>query len=188
MANPLNMDSLSSYIATIVVGLLTGYLAQFLQPRSKLLYWSPHNFLFNLKNEGVALQTNALTIQNVGRLAAEDIEIIHKQRPDFFELYPSVEYQEATNPNGEHIIKIKSLGQKDWVVVQMLSYKTPPIFNNIRWKNGQAKWVPIQPQRIFPKWFLVSFNAVALVGAGTIVYWLLRGGIFVATQAGYLHP
>jgi hypothetical protein len=110
------MDTLGGYIATIVVSLLTGYFAQFLQPRSKLLCWSPHNFFFDLKNEKVLLQTNSLTVQNVGRKPAEDVEIIHKQRPDFFELYPSIEYQEISNPNGEHVIKVKSLGPKEWVV------------------------------------------------------------------------
>ena len=182
------MDTLFGYIATIVISLLTGYLAQFFQPRSKLVCWSPHNFFFNLKNEGVVLQTNSLTLQNVGRQPAEDVEVIHKQRPDFFELFPSVEYQEATNPNGEHVIKIKSLGPKEWVVVQMLSYKTPPVLSNIRWKHGQGKWVQIQPQRVLAKWVLTSLNALVLIGAGTIVYWLLRVGIYAATQAGYLHP
>src|SRR5690349_21084225 len=125
------MDTLSGYIATIVVGLVGGYLAQFLAPRSKLLCWSPHNFFFNLRDEKVVLQTNSITVQNVGRLPAEDIEIIHKQRPDFFELFPPVEYQEVTNTNGEHVIKIKSLGPKEWLLVQLLSYKTAPNLKNV---------------------------------------------------------
>ena len=182
------MDTLLGYVATVVISLLTGYLAQFLQPRSRLLWWSPHNFFFNLKNEGVVLQTNSLTVQSTGRLPAEDVEIIHKQRPDFFELFPSIEYQEATNPNGEHVIKIRSLGPKEWVVVQMLSYKNPPVFCNVRWKHGQARAVQIQPQRVWPKWVLLVGNALLLVGAGTIVYWLIRAGIYAAIQAGYLRP
>jgi len=182
------MDTLGGYIATIVVSLLIGYLAQFLQPRSKLLCWSPHNFFFDLKNERVVLQTNSLTIQNVGRLPAEEIEIIHKQRPDFFELYPSVEYQESKNPNGEHVIKLKSLGPREWVVVQMLSYKNAPIFSNARWKHGQAKWIQIQPQRVFPRWVITTLNALMLIGAGTIVYWLIRAGIYFEQQLGYVRP
>jgi hypothetical protein len=179
------MDTLGGYIATIVVSLLTGYFAQFLQLRSKLLCWSPHNFFFNLKKEGVVLQTNSLTLQNVGRRPAEEVEIIHKERPDFFELHPSVEHQETTNPNGEHLIKIKSLGPKEWVVLQTLSYKTPPVLNNVRWKHGQAKWVQIQPQRVWPQWIYVGLNVLLLVGAGSIIYWLLRAAIYIAGQLGY---
>lgn len=182
------MDALSGYIATIVASLIAGYLSQFLQPKSRLLFWSPHNFFFDLKAENVVLQTNSLTVQSTGRLPAEDVEIIHKQRPDFFELFPSMEYQEVTNPNGEHVIKIKNLGPKEWVVVQMLSYKNPPVFLTVRWKHGKAKAVQIQPQRVWPKWFLALMNGVLLIGAGTIVYWLIMGGVYVATQVGYLVP
>lgn len=182
------MDTLYTYIATVVVSLLSGYLAQFLQPRSRLFCWSPHNFYFNLRTEGVVLQTNSLTVQNAGRLPAEEVEIIHKQRPDFFELFPSMQYEEATNPNGEHIIKLKSLGPREWVVVQLLSYKTPPVFSNVRWKNGQAKWVQIQPQRVLPKWLLVLLNALILIGIGTIIYFLIRAGQYAVTVSGNARP
>lgn len=182
------MDTLYGYIATIVVSLLSGYLAQFLRPRSKLLCWSPHNFIFNLRNEGVLLQTNSLTVQNVGRLPAEDVEIIHKQPPDFFELFPSMQYEEVTNPNGEHVIKLKSLGPKEWVLVQLLSYKTPPVFNNVRWKHGQGKWVTIQPQCVLPKWLLVLLNALVLIGVGTIVYFLIRAGLSLVALSGNARP
>jgi hypothetical protein len=177
------MDTLAGYIATVVVSLLVGYLAQFLQPRSRLVWWSPHNFLFNLKSEGVVLQTNSLNIQNIGRLPAEDVEIIHKQRPDFFELFPAMQFEEGNNPNGEHVIRIKSLGPKEWVMVQLLSHKTPPVFSNVRWKHGQAKWVQIQPQRVFPKWVLAAMNAFALIGVGTIVYLVGRFGVYVLQVA-----
>jgi hypothetical protein len=180
------MDALSNYITTIVVSLIAGYLSQFLQPKSRLFFWSPHNFFFNLKEENVALQTNSLTIQSAGRLPAENIEIIHKQKPDFFELFPSMEYQEAINPNGEHVIKIKSLGAKEWVVVQMLSYKNPPVLLTVRWERGKAKAVQIQPQRVWPKWFLAIINGILLIGIGTIMYWLIKGCFYIATQMGYL--
>jgi hypothetical protein len=182
------MDTLAGYIATIVVSLLTGYLVQFIQPRSRLLYWSPHNFIFNLKTEGVVLQTNSLTVQNSGRLPAEDVEIIHKQRPDFFELFPAMDCQESTNANGEHVLKIKSLGPKEWVVVQLLSYKTPPVFRNVRWKHGQAKMVQIQPQRVWPKWVLAIANALLLIGTATVAYSLIRAALLGATFAGYVRP
>jgi hypothetical protein len=182
------MDTIAGYVATIVVSLLSGYLAQFLQPRSRLIFWSPHNFFFNLKNEGVVLQTNSLTVQNSGRQPAEDVEIIHKQRPDFFELFPSMQYEEHTNPNGEHIIRLKSLGPKEWVLVQLLSHKTPPVISNVRWKHGKGKWVQIQPRRVYPKWFQVLMNSLVLVGIGTIVYLVIQGAMHAWTVYGHAVP
>jgi len=180
------VETLGGYIATIIVSLLIGYFSQFLKPRSKLQCWSPHNFIFNLQNENVVLQSNSLTIQNVGREPAEDVEIIHKKRPDFFELFPSVEFQETTNSNGEHVIKLKTLGPKEWVMVQLLSYKNLPVLANVRWRHGQAKPVQIQPQRVWPRWWNNVLTTVLLIGAGTIVYWIIRVAVYLAGQFGHV--
>jgi hypothetical protein len=178
------MDSLVGYVATIVVALIVGYLSQFLQPRSKLLCWLPHNFTFELKKEGLVLVANSLTVQNVGRQAAEDIEIIHKSRPDFFQLSPAVAFEESTTPNDEHVIRLKALGPKEWVFLQLLSYKTVPVLQNVRSKDGQGQFIAIQPQRVFPRWRIVTLQLLFIVGAGTVAYWLIRSGIFVFHQAG----
>ncbi|MDB5478930.1 MAG: hypothetical protein JWM96_1425 [Alphaproteobacteria bacterium] len=173
------MDSMTTQVVTIVVGLIGGYLAQFIQPKSKLIIWSPHNFVFNVRQENessITLQTNSITLQNVGRLSAEGIEIIYKKRPDFFELYPSREYSEFINSNGEHVIKIDSLGSKEWVVIQLLSYINPPFLSNVRWKNGQAKVVQIQPQIIYPRWLLMILNILVLIGIVSVLY--LLGHLF----------
>lgn len=176
------MESLGGYIATIIVSLIIGYLSRFLEPKSKLLAWSPHNFLFNLQKEGVTLQTNSLTVQNWGRKPAEGIEIIHMARPDFFEIHPSIAYTESTNPNGEHIIRVETLGPKEWFLVQLLSHKTVPQLQNVRWKDGQCKWIQIAPQRVWPRSLLVTLRIIVLVGIGTMAYWLIRAVLFLNSQ------
>ena len=182
------MDTIAGYIATIVVGLIGGYLSQFLQPRSKLICWSPHNFLFDLKEQNVVLQTNSLTLQNVGREPAECIEIVHKQKPDFFEIHPPIEFTESVLPSGAHVIKIGVLGPKSWLVLQILSYTHVPSLENLRWKHGQAEIVQIQPQRVPARWLHLSKMAVLIVGLGTLAYWFVRLGYYVATQLGWAGP
>jgi hypothetical protein len=182
------MDTLGGHVATIVVALIVGYFSQFLLPRSKLIYWSPHNFFFDLRlNPNFVLQTNSLILQNVGRSTAEGVEVIHKQRPDFFELFPAMAFVEKMNPNGEHVITIANLGPKEWVLIQLLSYANAPVLKNIRSTRGPAKWVKIQPQRVYSHW--VNWSAVILfvTGAGTLAYFLIRLGIYVARQCGYLN-
>ena len=176
------MDSLGGYIATIVVSLIVGYLARFLEPKSKLLGWSPHNFFFNLQREGVVLQTNSLTVQNWGRRPAEGIEIIHKTQPDFFQIQPSIGFTEKTNPDGEHVIHVDALGPKEWFQVQLLSYKTVPTLQNVRWKGGQCKWIHIAPQRVWPRWLIMSVNTLTLIGIGTIAYWSIRAILYLNAQ------
>lgn len=177
-----DMNTLGGYIATIIVSLIVGYLSRFIEPKSKLLCWSPHNFLFNLKKENVVMQTNSLTVQNWGRKPAEGIEIIHKTKPDFFEIQPSIGFSESLNPNGEHVIHVPTLGAKEWFIVQLLSYKTVPQLQNVRWKDGQGKWIHIAPQRVWPRPLAISLNILTLIGIGNILYWLIRAVHFLNSQ------
>jgi len=65
------VSDLAGYVATGVVSLGVGLLLRYLEPEVRLVWWSPHNFVFNLKDPPVVLQTNSITIQNLGRKSAE---------------------------------------------------------------------------------------------------------------------
>lgn len=90
------MDELVGYVATGTVALAVGIMLTYLQPRAKVVYWSPHSFLFDLTQHNVQLQTDALTVQNIGRRTAEGIELVMDSRPDFFQFSPAVPYDEFT--------------------------------------------------------------------------------------------
>ncbi len=166
------LDFIIPGIITIVAGLIVRYL----RTRPKVVYWFPHIFFFNLEEGGVTLSTYSLTIQNVGRETAEDVEIIHNARPDFMSLHPSVPFEEEPTPLGEHVIRFKSLGPKEHIFIQMLNYKTPtPTLLNIRSKAGRAKNIPVHLQQVFPKWVLQFVGFLILLGAWVITYWAYKG-------------
>lgn len=176
------MESVGGYIATIIVSLIIGYLMRFFRAEIEAPCMVATQLFLQPQEKNVVLQTNSLTVQNLGRKPAEGIEIIHQERPDFFEIQPSMAFTEITNPNGEHVIRIESLGSKEWFVVQMLSYKTVPQLLNVRWKDGQCKWIQIAPQRVWPKPLLIAAQIVLFIGVGTIAYWLIRVGLYLNTQ------
>jgi hypothetical protein len=168
------VQNLAGYVVTGVVSLAVGFLLRRLEPKAKLVFWSPHNFLFELKKENVVLQTNSLTLQNVGRKPAEGIEVIHKARPDFFQFSPAVDYEERSSPTGEHVLAVKSLGAKEYFTLQLLSYKTAPVLLTVRSKEGLAAPIAIKPQRVFPRWFNIAVAFLFLVGLGFTIYWVVR--------------
>lgn len=83
------MEGLLGYVITGIVSFTVGYLLMYLQPKAKLVYWSPHSFLFILADQGVVLQTDALTLQNLGRKTAHNVDIVMNNRPDFFSVCSS---------------------------------------------------------------------------------------------------
>lgn len=168
------MDPIAGYVVTGVISLSVGWLLQRLAPRSKLVYWLPHNFFFDLKAEKVVLQTNALTVQNTGRRPAENVEILHKTRPDFLQVSPSLAYVETETPAGEHALTIPHLGPGEYFTIQLLSYKTVPQLLNIRCKDGAAVQIPITSQRVYPRWFNFGAGLLMLLGLGLVIYGIVK--------------
>ena len=73
------MADLSGYVAAGIVSFVVALLFQYLEPKAKIVYWAPHIFSFELKNENVFQKINSLTVQNTGRKPSGDIDVIHKQ-------------------------------------------------------------------------------------------------------------
>jgi hypothetical protein len=205
------MDSLAGYIATICVGATGQYLSQFLRPRVKINYWLSHGFVYRIPNNqfnpapvpalpaahapaaapqaGPAhffLLTQSLTIQNFGREPADRVEIVHTQRPDFFQLNPPLNYVENTAPNGEHTLRVDSLAAKEYFVIQFLCYTHMPALAYIRSAAGHASAMPWMTVRRYPRWVYAAMWLAMLVGAGFSVYWIIKGGIFILRSIGGL--
>jgi hypothetical protein len=178
------MEQLVGYIATGIVSLVVGLLLQRYQSKPKLLYWVPGSFLFELKDPKMALRTDSLTIQNDGRKPATSVEIVHKQKPDHFQFSTAISFTEEITPNGEHIIKIPSLGSKEFVNIQLLSHIQQPILLNVRSSEGPAQHIQVHLQRMFPKWFQSAVVAFLLLGIGFAIYWVVHVVVFLSSSIG----
>lgn len=180
------MDSLTSYIVTGFVMLVVGLLLRELEPKVKIVYWSPHYFFFQVTQPKVDLLTQSITVQNTGRRRAEEIEIVHKKKPDFFKLQPALDYEEDLTPAGEHVIRVKSLGPKEFFTIQFLSYATVPELQYVRSTAGHAQLIQTQFQRVFPRWFNAFVVLMMLIGIAFVVYWMIQVGVFILKGAGAL--
>ena len=178
------MEQLIGYIATGIISLIVGLLLQRFQSKPKLLYWLPGSFIFELKEPKVTIRTDSLTIQNTGRKSATNLEIVHKYKPEHFHFSTAISFVEETNPNGEHIIKIPSLGAKEFVNIQLLSLVQMPILLNVRSADGPAQLIKVHLQRILPKWVYISVGGLLLLGFGFFLYWIIRSVIFLSASIG----
>jgi hypothetical protein len=127
----------------------------------------------------VNLLTHTLTVQNFGRKTAEWVEIVHRRRPDFFQLYPSLNYAENTTLAGEHVLRINSVAPREWFAIQFLSYQTMPELLYIRSTAGHASLMPWMVVRKLPQWVYQIMLLLLLVGCGLFAYWLIKAGVFL---------
>lgn len=163
------MDEYIEQIVTGFVSFVFALLFRYFEQKPNLCYWFPHQFTFDQIEGNLTIKTDSITIQNLGNKPSEQIEVIHKSKPDYFKIYPSLSYKEETNPNGEHLIIIDSLGPKEFFTIQLLSYKTLPYVMSIRSKEGIAKSIPIIIHRVYPKYIQIAAFLIMAVGAISIV-------------------
>lgn len=178
------MEGLAGYIATGVVTFVVGLLLRNLEPKAKVVYWSPHSFFFDVPEPKVVLKTDSVTVQNMGRREAEDVEIVFKSRPDYFKVNPSISYVEEENPDGEFILKVPTLGPKEFFTLQILSFATLPNIQNIRSNAGPASFIQVQLQRQLSRLALLLLGVLLVVGLGFSVYWFIRAIVFVSEGIG----
>ncbi|NLP64290.1 hypothetical protein NH14_024670 [Paraburkholderia sacchari] len=183
-------DRVIGAVITAIVGLIFWWIQRRLEPAAKVGYWVPHNFLFNVpianQPNPLVLQTATLTVQNLGRKAAEGVEIVHMMKPDHFQLHPKRGYEERSAPDGAHIIYLESLGPKEVLQIQLLAYNTQPNLVGVRSKDGSAKAIRFQISRVFPRPILLMLQFCMFVGAFGILYWLVRAALYVSRANGML--
>lgn len=180
------MSQLVGYIATGLASLTVGLLLQRFEAKPKLLYWVPGSFLFKVQDPKVDLRTDALTVQNVGRRPATDVEIVHEERPDHFQFSTAVRYTEETNSTGEHVIKVPSLGPKEHINLQILSHQKLPVLLNVRSADGKAQPIQVHLQRVLPRWLQVLVAGLILFGAGFCIYWIIAAILYISGQIGVI--
>jgi hypothetical protein len=208
------VSNLAGYIATLCVGIIGTYLSQFLRPKVKIKYWFSHSFTYTIpKNQinpapnpapalapapgaGVALApapspnffllTQSLTVQNFGRERAEWIEIVHRQKPDFFQLFPSLNFTVNTTATGEHTLRVQSLAPKEFFTIQFLSYTHNPELLLIRSTAGHATLMPWMTVTKYPRWVYSLLRLLLIVGASFCAFWTIKGVIFILKSVGAL--
>lgn len=185
-----NVDSLAGYIATGVVSLAVGLLLRELAPKVRLVFWVPHSFAFEMPTPNspnkAHLLTHAITIQNIGRKVAEGVEIVLRKRPNFFKLQPALAYVPSETPDGEHVIRLRSLGPKEFFTIEFLSYVSHPEVLAIRSSSGHAQPITVQAFRPWSRQAVLAFYAVALTGVGFWAYWSARVLRFILHGIGVL--
>jgi len=145
--------------------------------RSKIAWAFSHQHAFNLQNltPPVLAYTNEIWVQNVGRVVAEEVEIILGAKPQHYDVWPQRHFSELFNPDGSLVIKLDHLNSREHVTISMFQTATqPPMLTNVRWKGGVGKRVPMGPRQIFPRWFSLFLQCLILLGFFSFWYFLFR--------------
>ncbi len=166
------------YILTAISTLVVYAIWERVRPRARVVTWEPHVFFFNISSE-LTVRTNSIFIQNIGKKTAENLEIVFQTRPNHFKFSPAIVYTDESNENSGYVIKIETLGPGEMLNLHLLNFTAPPVIENIRTKDGAVKIIPMQMQRIFPKWVNLIILGLLIVGFGFSIDVIIKTLFFV---------
>ena len=173
LAEKHTMDPIIGYAITGAVSLTVGILLKYVEPKGKLYFWWPHTFRFKAK-PNFEIQTDALTIQNLGRKEIEDVEIVMQSKPDCFDFSPKIPFEEINNGDGSFIFRIKSLAPKEFFTLQILSYTKLPNVLYIRSKLGPAERMVFRIQKVYSRWVYGITGFLIVAGFSVTLYAIIK--------------
>ncbi len=161
-------------IIAIPFALLTAYLIYLFRPKVKVIWGQANNSFHVIKptpNEenptpvDVSVYTEKMFIQNIGKAAATEIEIVYSQEPNEFSIFPDRSFNEEKNPSGNFIIKVPSLAPKELIIIDaILISGNPAKILSVNCKEAVTKKVLFLVQRQFGKTFTAFIAALMLGG------------------------
>jgi hypothetical protein len=121
-------------------------------------------------------------VQNDGRAAAENVEVVLDHGPEHFDIWPHVDYSPATSSQGNLIISVALLDPRAYFVITMLDGTTElPAVTEVRCSDGTVtQCSTIDPKQVLTKHQLKIRQMVSLAGvfifffgAITMVQWII---------------
>lgn len=170
-------------IVAVFLTAVVGLIARIVQPSARVVWGTSHGFTFSLPIQDAVTSTTTTTlvhtgtvfVQNTGRKTAEDIEVVFNYRPQHFQVWPSLNYNTAENPEHHFTIKITTLGPRESTTIELLSVSINlPDPLRVRSPLGEAKRVPIAPMRVWPGWFNRTIFLLLVLGIFGFLYLLVR--------------
>ena len=125
----------------------------------------------------INVHTHSVVLRNVGRQAATNVRIHHMVLPDF-NVWPSLQYNVETLPDGSRDIVIPILVAREELTVSYLYF--PPVTvaqvnAGIKCDQGLAQQIPVLLQRQYSRWFNSAVAALLLLGLVSAFYLAYRG-------------
>ncbi len=171
-------------VVSLVIG---GFVKQWFERKPRVVYFVSHASSFRLKDierdEDLWSNTHSIILRNTGRRTAKNVRISHRDQSIQFNIFPSIRYEVSNLPDGGAEIVIGQLVPKEVIEISYLYF--PPltylnVMGEIKHDEGFAQLQPVLFQRQFPKALNIIVGILTLLGAITLIYFVITGflGLF----------
>jgi hypothetical protein len=180
-----------SLLTSIGDKVLGGLIGWFFERHTRVVVFYGHVGAFRLQpqqqpglaqqQQPVVVHTHTVVIRNAGRVAAHNVRVPHRGPLGAANIHVSIEPHLAHTiqllPNGTDEILFPALPAQFQITISYL-YFPPIVFSQINAPiysdEGLARVINVLPQQQLPRWMLVAFWALFLIGAVAIPYALFE--------------
>lgn len=167
-------DALIAAVLTGLIPLVVAIVNRWIMPKPKLRYGTLTNVVLLPKRADGSigsLYVQQVAVQNWGKRAAEDVEVIWNWQPPHIEQYPHLASHDEIKQDGRYIAKIPRLNAKESVTFSVTSENGPlPAVIYVRGKDTKAKLIEFRTNYWLPFWGRVVVVILMALGAFVAVY------------------
>lgn len=166
------LDPAHDFIISIALALVTAFLLWLLRAKVKLTWGSTssnyHQFKLREDGEKISIWTEKFFVQNSGKKAASNVEIVFSEHLTSFNLWPPRDHSTKLLENGHFVIHVPSIAPRELVIVDMIDIDLRgPKLLSVNCPDALSKPVRFAATRQFgwPVSVLVAYLMIAgLVG------------------------
>jgi hypothetical protein len=184
----MSLELYAAILTPILTLFIGAWLNKRLEDHPKLVSYISHATATRLDPpaqgaQPITVHTHSLVIRNNGRKPATNVRIGHNVLPNF-QVFPQIQYEVVTVPNGGKEILFPRLVPREQVTINYV-YFPPLLWSGIntmeKSDEGLANRVSVLLTRRYPMWFQLLSAALALLGVATLVYWIIRLIVLIVT-------
>lgn len=166
-------------------------LTQYFRPRAKLIYGARDETsllveepLKDAEGNQIAarqiLHTTSISLTNVGKETAKNVEITFNWKPQYLNVWPARHFEERTSQHDRHTIYLESMAPKEVFGIDIFSINQRiPEITAVRSDECEGKKVEMEPMVVQPKWLLSSIWILLIIGFISVVYAFLSAVQFL---------
>lgn len=166
-------ESVQTKLISLAVTALTALARRIATAKPNVKWGIFHGFTFTVRNQNDGkfqnIQTTSIFIQNIGRATADGIEVHFNYKPEHLQIWPTINYDTQTNPEGRYTVKIENIAPRESLSIEMLSLVNLPIVLRVRTKNHEAKCVEMTHFQVPSKFKIGLIWALIWLGVFSII-------------------
>ncbi len=184
-------ELIARYAPQIVLVILTAVVYKLVEilfgRRSKVVFYlsevATFTYTYSGARQRVLLNTLTITLQNLGRAPAEDVQIVHYWLPENYTISPPMQSRKISLPEGQEAIVLDRILPRQTVTISYLYSTAPPnksrVHSYVSTQDHIAKQIEVGLSRRRPKWIVLLRQGLMLLGAGSAFYGLYKIAVWI---------